>query len=124
MTPKRASSDEHGYHRGLGWFDSEIVRMNPGKRHLKIPHMGWNTVRVQQDHPILKGFAVEQLIFYFVHSYHMVCRTAENVIGVFDYGDTFTAVIAQDNIFATQFHPEKSQDSGLQLLTNFLGWRA
>ena len=118
-----ARSSEHGEHRGLGWFDADVVRLVPRERGLKVPHMGWNTIAAKVDHPVLRGLTPQQLTFYFVHSYHMACRSTGDVVATCDYGGSFAAIVGRDNTIATQFHPEKSQDSGLQLLTNFLRWR-
>ena len=90
--------------------------------HLKVPHMGWNQVRhVQQDHPMWQGIADNER-FYFVHSYFVETPDTSLIAGECEYGHTFTAAIARDNIFAVQFHPEKSQKAGLQLLQNFMNW--
>jgi len=112
---------EHGEHAGLGWIRGEVVRLNPGADSLKIPHMGWNDVQLAGDHPLFKGIPADRLTFYFVHSYHF--RAApENVLATSDYGARFTAAVTKDNIVATQFHPEKSQDSGIEMLENFVKW--
>jgi len=113
---------EHGEHQGLGWFDADVVRMESGPDCLKIPHMGWSTVDKKAEHPVFRGFADEQLTFYFVHSYHLVPRESDVVLGSCNYSSPFVAALARDNIVTTQFHPEKSQDSGIELLENFIGW--
>lgn len=110
----------------LGLFPGKVVRF-PGNMHdtqgnrLKIPHMGWNRVRQTQQHPIWAGVP-EGSRFYFVHSYFVQPEDAGILAGVSDYGVEFASVIARNNLFATQFHPEKSADHGLQLLKNFLHW--
>jgi glutamine amidotransferase len=109
-------------HRGLGWFDADVVRLIPNDPGLKIPHMGWNMVARERDHPILAGIRESNLAFYFVHSFAMRCNHPEDVVGFAQYGQSVTAIIAKDNIVATQFHPEKSQDSGIELVSNFLRW--
>jgi glutamine amidotransferase len=112
---------EHGEHAGLGWIAGEVVRLAPGADALKIPHMGWNDVRLRAPHPVFAGLKDQQLTFYFVHSYHF--RAAPDaVLATCDYGVPFTAAVARDNIVATQFHPEKSQDSGVEELQNFVKW--
>lgn len=90
--------------------------------HLKVPHMGWNTVKQDKDHAIWHDIA-DQSRFYFVHSYHVDLSDPAEVIGSCEYGVPFAAAVARDNIVATQFHPEKSGDAGLQLLKNFLHWK-
>jgi glutamine amidotransferase len=120
------TSEEHADdgvpYRGLGWFDADVLRLMPNDPALKIPHMGWNMVAKQRNHPILAGIRESNLAFYFVHSFAMRCNNADDVVGYAQYGQSVTAVIAKDNIVATQFHPEKSQDSGIELVGNFLRW--
>ncbi len=111
-------SYEFGGHDGLGFIDAEVKRLEPAGG-LKVPHVGWNNVVFQKDHPLLSGIA-SGADFYFVHSYHMKCTDGSVVIGETDYGRPMTAIIAKDNIFATQFHPEKSQKDGLKILENFI----
>jgi glutamine amidotransferase len=120
------SSEEHaddgGLHRGLGWFDADVVRLMPNDPALKIPHMGWNMVARERDHPILAGIRECNHAVSFVHSFAMRCKSSGDVVGLAQYGQSVTAIIAKDNIAATQFHPEKSQDSGIELMSNFLRW--
>jgi glutamine amidotransferase len=106
---------------GLGIFPGRVVRFRvPGG--LKVPHMGWNTVRfVQPDSPLATGLSPEGEAFYFVHSYYAVPRDRALVLAECDYGGPFTAAIARGRCFATQFHPEKSQAKGLQIYRNFIG---
>jgi len=92
-----------------------------GGERLKVPHMGWNSVEPTDSHPLWDGIAPGTR-FYFVHSYHVVPDDADVVSGVFDYGLSGCAALARDNLFATQFHPEKSHTAGLALLKNFLRW--
>jgi glutamine amidotransferase len=116
-------SVEHGNHKGLGWFEADVVRFAvPGSK-LKVPHMGWNEIAPQVQHPIFANLKEGEFCFYFVHSFHIVCKDAGNVAATCSYGEPFTAAIYRDNIFATQFHPEKSQDNGVQILRNFAAWR-
>ena len=120
------SSEEHAddgvLHQGLGWFDAEVVRLIPNDPGLKIPHMGWNMVVKEREHPILANIRESNLAFYFVHSFAMQCNQPGDVVGFAQYGQQVTAIISKDNIAATQFHPEKSQDSGIELVSNFLRW--
>jgi imidazole glycerol-phosphate synthase subunit HisH len=115
------ASEEHGRHEGLGWFDAEVVRFH-GTAGLKVPHMGWNTVGLHREHPLFAGLSAEQRDFYFVHSFHVVCRDDTDVVGTAIYGTEITVAMARGNIAGMQFHPEKSQDNGLQILSNFATW--
>ena len=116
---------EHGVTEGLGWISGDVVALEPQDPSLKIPHMGWNTVSVLQDHPLWAGIptGADGLHAYFVHSYHMTPTHADHVLATCDYGQTVTAMVGRDNIVGTQFHPEKSQKLGLALISNFLRWR-
>jgi glutamine amidotransferase len=116
------SSTEHGWHAGLGWLDAEVMRFELGGTGLKVPHIGWNEATPRLEHPLFAGIKDDQFVFYFVHSYHMVCHDPGDVAARCCYGQTFAAAVARGNVFATQFHPEKSQDSGIQLLKNFAAW--
>src|SRR5258708_27932854 len=92
--------------------------------HLKVTHMGWNTIDVQRDHPVLEKLPLgdKGRHAYFVHSFHLNATDGANVIACADYGGPVTAVVAKDTMFGTQFHPEKSQRLGLALISNFLKW--
>ncbi|OPX92387.1 MAG: Imidazole glycerol phosphate synthase subunit HisH 1 [Pelotomaculum sp. PtaB.Bin104] len=114
-------SYENGEFAGLGWVDAEVVRFALTEQELKVPHVGWNDVVCIKDNPLF-GAASGIFSYYFVHSYHMVCNDLSNVIATCDYGINFVAAIQKDNIFATQFHPEKSQKHGLLLLKNFINY--
>jgi glutamine amidotransferase len=114
-------SFEHGETCGLGWFDAEVIKINPPSNG-RVPHMGWNTITFDQSNPILHGLPDESAV-YFVHSYWMQCANKSDVAATCDYGQPLTAAIAKGNLFATQFHPEKSQEVGLQILRNFLTWK-
>jgi glutamine amidotransferase len=109
-------SEEGGEHRCLGILPGRVRRLPEG---LKVPHMGWNSVRQRCQHPIFDGIP-DGAFFYFVHSYYPHPEDPSVVIGETDYGVTFPAVVAKDNIVATQFHPEKSAEAGLRLYENFL----
>jgi len=109
-------SEEGGEHECLGILPGRVVRFSNG---LKVPHMGWNQVRIVMQHPIFEGMA-DGSYFYFVHSYYPQPADPDVVIGETEYGVTFASVIALDNIVATQFHPEKSGEAGLRMYANFL----
>lgn len=112
---------EHGDHAGFGWIPGEVVRLTPDDPALKIPHMGWNDLRIEREHPVLKGISSGDHA-YFVHSYHLRAETPEHLVATVDYGGPVTALVARDNLVGTQFHPEKSQAVGLTLIGNFLRW--
>jgi glutamine amidotransferase len=113
---------EHGEHKGLGWIEGDVVRMTPVDAELKIPHMGWNTLSVVSAHPVLAHLNSSSHA-YFVHSYRFSAARRSDVLVETDYGGAFAAVVGRDNMIGTQFHPEKSQIVGLQLLQNFVRWR-
>jgi glutamine amidotransferase len=105
--------------RGLGWLPARVRRIAVGGSDLPVPHVGWNELAQQRDSIVFDG--VEQdALFYFVHSYVLESRDPEIVTGLCEYGESFTVAIQSDNIHGTQFHPEKSQRAGLQVLVNFL----
>ncbi|MGL4289768.1 MAG: imidazole glycerol phosphate synthase subunit HisH [Phreatobacter sp.] len=110
---------------GLGWVPGDIDLIRPTGANLKIPHMGWNTLDVKRDHPVLADIptGADGLHAYFVHSYHLTATAADVVLAEADYGGPVTAMIARDTMVGTQFHPEKSQKLGLTLIGNFLEWR-
>jgi len=114
---------EEGNLPGLGWIEAHTVRFQVDREDagLRVPHMGWNGIRVQQEGAYLtEGFDAEAR-FYFVHSYHVHCERAENVLATTEYGVQFHSMVIRDNILGTQFHPEKSHRFGMRLLTNFAG---
>jgi glutamine amidotransferase len=114
---------EHGDHTGLGWIPGEVAALAPADAALKIPHMGWNELAMAvPGHPVFAGIAPGAHV-YFVHSYRFICADPGHVLATVDYGGPVTAAVGRDNIVGTQFHPEKSQATGLRLITNFLGWR-
>jgi imidazole glycerol-phosphate synthase subunit HisH len=110
-----AESEEFGSCNGLGILPGKVVRFRVD---LKVPHMGWNTVSVLRRPPIFNDIK-DNSFFYFVHSYYVVPDNSEVIAGATDYGISFASMVWKDNICATQFHPEKSQDAGLQILKNF-----
>ena len=109
---------------GLDWIGGDVAQIHeaPG---LKIPHMGWNTLQVRRDHPLLAGIATGDggLHAYFVHSFQLYPADPSDVVAVADYGGPVTAMVGRENVVGTQFHPEKSQKLGLALIANFLRWR-
>ncbi|HEX9779517.1 MAG TPA: imidazole glycerol phosphate synthase subunit HisH [Geopsychrobacteraceae bacterium] len=116
-------SEEFGRHQGLGLIPGKVVRfpsgMEEGGERLKVPHMGWNTLHIQQPSPLLAGIADGSFV-YFVHSYYCAAEQRDDVAASCRYGSVeFCASLWRDNIMATQFHPEKSQDIGLNIFKNF-----
>lgn len=115
-------SSEEGASAGLGLIPGVVKRFDFSrldKCGLKIPHMGWNTVQPKEESPLFKGFEPDPR-FYFVHSYHAVCVDSSHVAATCDYGYPFACAVQKDNIFAAQFHPEKSHKFGMKLFENFL----
>jgi imidazole glycerol-phosphate synthase subunit HisH len=113
-----ASSSEAGLHEGLAWFDAKIVRFEEVSG-IRVPQMGWNTVRVERDHPVFANLERE-FDCYFLHSYHATEGDSDDVIGTTSHGVRYPSVLARANVCAMQFHPEKSQPPGLRLLANFI----
>jgi imidazole glycerol-phosphate synthase subunit HisH len=107
---------------GLGWIAGEVAAIKPRDTALKIPHMGWNEIEPRAAHPLLAGLGAG-VHAYFVHSYHFRLADQADLVAVTDYGGPLTAIIVRGNLAGTQFHPEKSQESGLRLIGNFLRWR-
>lgn len=118
---------EHGETAGFDWIAGTVEALTPaedagpGGAGPRIPHMGWNRLKVTTPHPVLEGLGEDPFV-YFVHSYHVSCSDAAHVRATVDYGQTVTAAIGRDTLFGTQFHPEKSQAVGLRLISNFLKW--
>jgi glutamine amidotransferase len=113
---------EFGRHAGLGWIAGEVVKITPDDAALKIPHMGWNELKKVQSHPLLEGVP-DNAHAYFVHSFQLKPVLPDDLIATTDYGGALTAMVGNENIAGTQFHPEKSQATGLKLLENFVSWR-
>ncbi|MGN6315291.1 imidazole glycerol phosphate synthase subunit HisH [Trinickia sp.] len=118
---------EEGSTPGLALMPGKVVRFqlegrlqDDGSR-FKVPQMGWNRVRQTRAHPLWAGVP-DGAFFYFVHSYYVVPENPEHTVGETDYGTIFTSAVARENVFATQFHPEKSADSGLRVYRNFVDW--
>jgi glutamine amidotransferase len=115
---------EHGDHKGLGWIDGEVVRLAPRDPALKIPHMGWNELVSVSPHPVTAHLAESDAPHaYFVHSFEFRPSRAADICVETEYGGRVAALIARDTMVGTQFHPEKSQATGLMLLQNFVRWR-
>lgn len=111
---------QEGILPGLGWLDAEVVKFNiPNNSTNKIPHMGWNAIDVKKQNALVTNTQIEQR-FYFVHSYHVVCNNPGDILATATHEYPFVAAIAHHNLFATQFHPEKSHRFGMELLTHFL----
>ena len=108
-------SEEFGIHKGLDILKGKVLRF---QINLKVPHMGWNNVRIHRRPPIFDGIQ-DETFFYFVHSFYVLPDDNDVVATTTDYGITFASMVWKDNIFATQFHPEKSQETGLKILKNF-----
>ncbi len=113
------SSLEHGRHQGLGWLNAEVLPIVAAAP-AKIPHVGWNAVSFESEEWLFAGLPSGESDYYFVHSFHMICHDASDRVGTTDHGGMVTAAVRRDNLVATQFHPEKSQDNGLQLLQNWM----
>jgi glutamine amidotransferase len=122
---------EYGIHAGLNWIEGEVVPMEPDDKALKIPHMGWNELVLPlsgaQDNlpPVLQSIKNEHgygAHYYFVHSFMFKCKELHHIKAMCDYGGLFAAIVGRDNILGVQFHPEKSQTAGLNLLRDFIDW--
>lgn len=112
------NKSEEGNKNGLGFIDAETIKFKFGsEQNLKIPHMGWNYIKVQKDNKLIGLDAKHR--FYFVHSYYVRCNNSENSIATANYGQDFTCMVNHENIYGAQFHPEKSLKFGMQILENF-----
>jgi glutamine amidotransferase len=113
---------EFGTHKGLDWIKGKVVVLDPADRALRIPQMGWNNLELKDvAHPALSATRTGDHA-YFVHSYHFIAERPDDVLATVDYGGPVTAIIGRDNLLGVQFHPEKSQQVGLNLLASFLNW--
>jgi glutamine amidotransferase len=121
MQVMAGKSYEDGEFEGLGWFDAEVIRLTPAEANRRVPNIGWNDVSYNKNVPLFKGLP-SQPDFYLVHSYFMKTSNPGDVVATYDYSQSVTAAVMKNNIFATQFHPEKSQDHGLRVLENFIEW--
>lgn len=117
---------EHGMTYGFGWIAGDVVAVAPNDPGLKIPHMGWNELDIHSTgHTLLSGFSrlgAARPHAYFVHSYHLAAENPDDVLASVEYGGKITAVVGHANMIGTQFHPEKSQATGLALISDFLQW--
>ena len=107
--------------KGFGWIAGEVVKITPSDPTLKVPHMGWNNLVLEAQHPVLDGVETGDHA-YFVHSYQMVVEQSSSRLAHVDYGGDVTAIVATQNMIGLQFHPEKSQAAGLRMIGNFLKW--
>ena len=107
--------------KGFGWIDGEVRKINNINRKLKLPHMGWNEVEFKQNSDLFLNLKNNSHM-YFIHSYELILKEKKNVVATTYYGNSITAAVEKENIFGTQFHPEKSQKNGLIILENFLKW--
>ena len=116
---------EHVTTDGLNWIAGDVEKIAPRDESLKIPHMGWNTLELLQEHPVLNGLPLgpKGRHAYFVHSYQLNAVNENEVLARADYGGPITAIVGRDTAIGTQFHPEKSQRFGLALISNFLKWK-
>jgi imidazole glycerol-phosphate synthase subunit HisH len=119
------SGMEFGETPGLGWIEGTVRRIEPHDVALKIPHMGWNAITPLRDHPLLAGmiYGENAAHAYFVHSFGFAPDNPSDILATTDYGGAMVAAVARGNMAGTQFHPEKSQALGINLLANFLEWR-
>ena len=107
--------------KGFGWIDGVVKKINNINKTLKLPHMGWNQIEFKKDFLLFSGIENKSHM-YFVHSYEFLTKQKDCIVATTNYGNPIIVAIAKDNIFGTQFHPEKSQKNGLKLLENFLKW--
>jgi len=116
---------EHVTTDGFNWIEGDVEKISPRDEKLKIPHMGWNTLDLSREHPVLEHLPLgpKGRHAYFVHSYQLNAVNDTDVVARADYGGPVTAIVAKDTAFGTQFHPEKSQRFGLALISNFLKWK-
>jgi len=116
---------EHVTTDGFNWIEGDVVKITPREENLKIPHMGWNTLEVLREHPVLDRLDLgpKGRHAYFVHSFHLAPTNEADVLARADYGGPVTAIVGKDTAVGTQFHPEKSQQAGQILLANFLRWK-
>lgn len=112
------SSEEDGHHKGLGWISGKVERLSPDDPQLKVPHVGFSATNYRVGCPLFSGLP-QGVDFYYVHSYRFICKQ-ESVVATCEHGGEFTSAISKNNLFAVQFHPEKSQTAGLRLLENFI----
>ena len=115
-----ATMSEEGTYKGLGWFDAEVVKFNiNNKLKYKTPQIGWNQILIEKESKLMNSIP-NLSEFYFVHSYHIKCNDKSDILNTTDYENNFTSAIEKNNIFGVQYHPDKSHDIGMQLITNFI----
>ena len=107
--------------KGFGWIDAEVRKINNMNKKLKLPHMGWNQIEFKKDFALFSGLENKSHM-YFVHSYELTTKQKDCIVATTNYGNSIIVAVAKENIFGTQFHPEKSQKNGLKILENFLKW--
>jgi len=107
--------------KGFGWIDGMVRKINNINRTLKLPHMGWNQIEFKKDFVLFSGLENKSHM-YFVHSYELTTKQKDCIVATTNYGNSIVVAVAKENIFGTQFHPEKSQKNGLKILENFLKW--
>ena len=115
-----ASGSDEGNEDGLGWIDTKIIRFTFNSPSMKIPHMGWNTLKIEKKSSLFRGMEDDENRFYFVHSYHYSEKSGFDTIASANYGYDFPAVIQKENIIGAQFHPEKSHKFGIGFYSNFI----
>ena len=108
--------------RGFGWINGEVRKINNINKTLKLPHMGWNQIELKKDFVLFSNLKNKSHM-YFVHSYELITKEKDCIVATTNYGNSITVAVAKENIFGTQFHPEKSQKNGLIILENFLKWK-
>ena len=107
--------------KGFGWLDATVKKINNINKTLKLPHMGWNQIEFKKDFALFSGLENKSHM-YFVHSYELTTKQKDYIVATTNYGNSIIVAVAKENIFGTQFHPEKSQKNGLKILENFLKW--
>jgi len=108
--------------KGFGWIDGEVRKINNIGKKLKLPHMGWNQIEIKKDFTLFSNLKNKSHM-YFVHSYELITKQKDCIVATTNYGNSITVAVAKENVFGTQFHPEKSQKNGLIILENFLKWK-
>ena len=117
------TSYERGENTGLGLIDSKVIMIDETNIDIRVPHMGWNDIQIQNKNYLKKFSSLNEKNFYFVHSYHMECKNKTEVLATVNYGKKMVAAVCKDNIIGVQFHPEKSQLSGIKFLQQFIDWK-
>ena len=117
------TSYERGKNAGLGLIDSKVIMIDEKNIDIRVPHMGWNDIQIQNKNYLKKFSSLNKKNFYFVHSYHMECKNKIEVLATVNYGKKMVAAVCKDNIIGVQFHPEKSQLVGIKFLQQFIDWK-